>query len=65
VLTCLATHDISLSELENDYPDKLKNFYFDISVNGEELVFDYKIRSGVCNTMNASILLKKIGLSVS
>jgi DNA mismatch repair ATPase MutS len=61
-LTMIATHDLELSKLEQDYPEKISNFYFDINVVGEELSFDYKLKSGVCKTMNAKLLLKKIGI---
>jgi hypothetical protein len=33
-------------------------------VEGEELYFDYKLKAGVCTSLNASILMKKIGIEV-
>ena len=60
----LATHDLTLTELAGKYPGVIHNYHFDVSVNGEELYFDYKLKSGVCQSMNASILMKKIGIDM-
>ncbi|WP_156309362.1 MutS-related protein [Sphingobacterium endophyticum] len=60
----LATHDLQLSELVVDYPGYLKNFHFDIQVQGSEMLFDYKLKDGACTIFNASMLLKGIGIVV-
>jgi predicted DNA-binding protein YlxM (UPF0122 family) len=60
----LATHDVALAELVNEYPNNILNYHFDAQVSGEELYFDYKLKDGVCTNMNASILMKKIGLEI-
>ncbi|MGV3529556.1 MAG: MutS-related protein [Flavisolibacter sp.] len=60
----LATHDVELSKLEDEYPNALANYHFDVQVSGEELYFDYKLKPGVCTNLNASILMKKIGIDV-
>lgn len=60
----LATHDVELAKLENEFPHSLENYHFDVQVEGEELYFDYKLKNGVCNSLNASILMKKIGIEV-
>jgi DNA mismatch repair ATPase MutS len=60
--TMIATHDIKLAELGETFPDEIKNYYFDIEYESDELVFDYKIKEGICNSFNASFLLKKIGI---
>jgi DNA mismatch repair ATPase MutS len=57
----IATHDLSLCNLAMDTP-AFKNMYFDSTITGNELFFDYKIRSGICQNMNASFLLKKMNL---
>lgn len=57
----IATHDLSLTELSNKN-SSFRNVYFDSTIDGEELYFDYKIREGVCQNMNASFLLKKMRL---
>jgi hypothetical protein len=60
----VATHDLQIAELENDNPDYIRNFYFDIQVKNGEMLFDYKIKHGECKTFNASLLLKQIGIDV-
>ncbi len=60
----VATHDLQIAELEKDYPDYIRNFYFDIQVKDGEMLFDYKIKHGECKTFNASLLLKQIGIDV-
>jgi hypothetical protein len=60
----LATHDVALANLENEYPKNILNYHFDAQTKGEELFFDYKLKDGVCTNMNASLLMKKIGLEI-
>ena len=55
----IATHDVSLCELENDFKE-IKNFFFDAKISNNELYFDYLFKKGVCENMNASFLLKKM-----
>lgn len=57
----IATHDLSLCTLA-DGNAAFKNNYFDSTILGENLTFDYKIRGGVCQNMNASFLLKQMNL---
>lgn len=60
----LATHDLELGKLESEFPDNVENWSFDVQVDGEELYFDYKIHPGICTSLNASILMKKMGIKV-
>ena len=60
----LATHDVDLAALEATYPDNIFNFHFDVQVEKEELYFDYRLKPGVCTSLNASILMKKIGIEL-
>ncbi len=60
----IATHDVELAQLEHRYPQAVQNYHFDVQVEGEELYFDYKLKSGVCQSLNASILMKKIGIEL-
>jgi len=55
----IATHDLSLCEIEGELP-QIKNFYFDAEIINDELHFDYLLKTGVCKNMNASFLLKKM-----
>jgi ABC-type Na+ transport system ATPase subunit NatA len=55
----IATHDLSLCEIEKELSD-VQNYYFDAQIVNDELFFDYKLKQGVCQNMNASFLLKKM-----
>jgi len=55
----IATHDVSLCALENEFID-IKNYYFDAEIVNNELYFDYILKKGVCKNMNASFLLEKM-----
>jgi hypothetical protein len=55
----IATHDVSLCELENEFSG-IKNYYFDAEIINDELHFDYTLKNGICKNMNASFLLHKM-----
>lgn len=55
----IATHDLSLCEIEQEL-DEVKNYYFDAEIINDELHFDYQLKDGICKNMNASFLLKKM-----
>ena len=55
----IATHDLSLCDIEMDL-DQVKNHYFDAEIINDELHFDYTFKEGICQNMNASFLLKKM-----
>ena len=60
----IATHDLELARLAEELPDKLHNYHFDVQVTGDELYFDYQLKKGICTSMNASLLMKKIGIEL-
>ncbi|WP_018617099.1 MutS-related protein [Segetibacter koreensis] len=60
----IATHDVELASLESEFIDAITNYHFDVQVEGEELYFDYKLKRGICKSLNASILMKKIGIEI-
>ena len=60
----IATHDLELASMEESFPASIENYHFDVQVAGEELFFDYKLKEGVCTSLNASILMKKIGIDL-
>ncbi len=64
-IALVATHDVELGALEKKYPLSIHNYHFDVQVKGEELYFDFKLKEGICQSMNASILMKKIGIKIS
>ena len=60
----VATHDLELAEMIKEFPEGIHNYYFDAALDGEELYFDYTLKQGVCQNLNASILMKKIGIEL-
>jgi len=60
----VATHDLKLADLSKELPEKIDNYHFDVKIDGEELFFDYKLTPGICTSLNASILMKKMGIKV-
>jgi DNA mismatch repair ATPase MutS len=58
----VATHDLKLTELALDYPGVIKNQCFEVNLTGDELIFDYQLRDGVTSTMNATFLMRKMGI---
>jgi DNA mismatch repair ATPase MutS len=43
----IATHDVELAALENQFPNAMNNYHFDVQVANEELYFDYKLKNRV------------------
>lgn len=60
----IATHDLELAKLADEFPDRIYNYHFDVQVADDELYFDYKLKRGICRSMNASLLMKKIGIEL-
>jgi DNA mismatch repair ATPase MutS len=60
----IATHDLELANLKEDFSENILNYHFDVQVSNDELYFDYLLKPGVCNSLNASILMKKIGIEL-
>jgi len=61
-VSLIATHDLKLSEMENEFPKQVFNKCFEIRIENDELIFDYKLSDGVTRTMNATFLMKKMGI---
>jgi DNA mismatch repair ATPase MutS len=60
----IATHDLALSSLTEEQGQTIDIYNFDVKIQGDELYFDYKINHGICISLNASILMKKMGIEV-
>ena len=58
----IATHDLALGELAASYPANFRNLCFEICHTDEGITYDYKLKDGISQNMNASILLEKMGL---
>jgi hypothetical protein len=61
----LATHDLELSHLEQELPQHIDNYNFDVKIENDELYFDYILNKGICKSLNASILMKKMGIKLN
>ena len=59
----ISTHDVELGD-EFDSQGFVENYSFSSEVVNDDLVFDYKLRSGVCHSFNASMLMKGIGIEM-
>jgi len=59
----VATHDLALGELEKQYPDQVVNKSFEVIIENDLLVFDYKLKDGIARQMNATFLMKKMGIT--
>ncbi|MCB2221489.1 MAG: hypothetical protein KQI35_13900 [Bacteroidetes bacterium] len=60
----VATHDVMLGELEKTFPDHIHNLCFEVDISKNRLYFDYKIKKGVSQNMNATILMRQMGITI-
>ena len=56
----IATHDLDLTKMENEYPNNIDNYCFELNSSiDNKLEPDYKLRRGVTKSMNAIRLMKE------
>ena len=60
----IATHDLTLGNLAEEFPDNVTNKRFEVEIANNELVFDYKLKEGISQNLNATFLMKKMGITV-
>ena len=58
----IATHDLLLGKLIEQYPDEIRNYCFEADITNDELTFSYRLRGGIAQNMNACFLMKKMGI---
>jgi MutS domain V len=58
----MATHDTDLAYSESAADPSVTNYHFEGKIINDELYFDYKIKKGICESLNATTLMKKIGI---
>jgi DNA mismatch repair ATPase MutS len=58
-----ATHDIELGKLAEVYPRNIENKRFEVEISGDDLHFDYLLKDGISQNLNASFLMKKYGIT--
>jgi hypothetical protein len=49
--------------MENEYPDHITNKSFEVVIENDLLVFDYKLKDGIARQMNATFLMRKMGIT--
>ncbi|MDD4115690.1 MAG: DNA mismatch repair protein MutS [Massilibacteroides sp.] len=60
----IATHDLVLGKLEQEFPEQIRNFRFEADITDNELTFSYRLRPGIAQNMNACFLMQKMGITV-
>lgn len=60
----VTTHDLSLTEIAELFPGKVRNVHLQDKVEHGQMSFDYKLRDGVITHSNALELMRMIGLDV-
>ena len=57
-----ATHDLMLGELAPRFPGQVNNLCFEIQIENDKMLIDYKLHEGVCKNLNATYLMKNMGI---
>jgi len=57
-----ATHDLMLGELATRFPEQVNNLCFEIQIENDKMLIDYKLHEGVCKNLNATYLMKNMGI---
>ncbi len=50
----IATHDLQLGTLIDSFPENVQNLCFEVDIKEEALSFDYKLRKGISQNLNAT-----------
>ena len=58
----IATHDLSLGTLADDYPKYARNKRFEVDITDNQLTFDYTLRDGISQNLNATFLMQQMGI---
>jgi type II secretory pathway pseudopilin PulG len=63
----VSTHDLELGQLTNatgEPLDFVRNYHFQSDMHDGKLLFDYCLRDGICQSFNASQLMRSIGINM-
>lgn len=60
----VATHDVLLGKLSEKFPENIRNHCFEVDIAGDQLHFDYRLREGVSKNLNATILMREMGITI-
>ena len=59
----VSTHDIELGNITNQL-NHVKNYSFNSIIEGDEIIFDYKLTEGICKSFNATKLMQNMGIQI-
>ena len=60
----IATHDLELGVMEKEAGGAIENLCIEVAVENGKLTFDYKIKKGVSQSFNATLLMREMGIKV-
>lgn len=60
----IATHDLALCYLEEALNYQVENWCFEVEITEKDMIFDYTKKKGVCQSMNATTLMKQMGIKI-
>ncbi|MGB1205451.1 MAG: MutS-related protein [Chitinophagales bacterium] len=58
----VATHDLALCDLAATSNGNVENWCFEVAIKDDNMIFDYTIKEGICQSMNATLLMQKMGI---
>ena len=59
----IATHDLSLGKLADQFPENAENKRFEVEIKDNNLSFDYILKEGISQNLNATFLMDKMGIT--
>ena len=60
----VATHDLALGSLAHEFPKNIINKRFEVEIENNQMVFDYRLKEGISQNLNATFLMKKMGITM-
>ncbi|MFT6866474.1 MAG: DNA mismatch repair ATPase MutS [Cyclobacteriaceae bacterium] len=57
----ISTHDLGLGQLA-ETEKWARNFSFNSEIEGDKIIFDYRLTEGICKSFNASKLMENMGI---
>jgi hypothetical protein len=60
----IATHDLELGQLEAQSAGAIENLCIEVEIRGGQLFFDYKLKKGVSQSFNATLLMQQMGIKI-
>jgi MutS domain V/MutS domain III len=60
----VSTHDLALAQIADELVPRAANVHFEDHLEGDRVVFDYRMRPGVVTKSNALALMRSVGIEV-